>query len=579
MQDFNRLQTYPPSRLNLIWILLVLLFIAICLRLFYLQIVRHDEFLAQADAIQIKSLTIEAERGRIYAYNDGRQVPLVVNQRRWTMFSDTALIEDLPGLTKALRDAGVELTPAHLDGLASDSRYVVLQKEVTDERKGELTEQLTDYKGVYFQQQSIRQYLEGALASHALGFLNADSEGQYGIEQYYDQELTGTPGRLRATTDVRDVPLLSAKGNVLIEPQAGRDVVLTLDVALQRIVETQLAEGIAEFNAKKGTILVMDADTGAVLAMANYPDFDPANYRLADIADYPNAAVESVSEPASVMKVFLMASALDRGVVDIDDSYYNPLFQLVGGRAISNFIHRDEGYLPVRDILPKSLNTGTVEMLKRLGDGPTDEIDVTDRQVLYRYYTDAFRLGQKTGIGLPNEVAGFVNPPDYPWSPNHLYATMTFGQSISVTPIQLTAAYASVFNGGTYYRPYIVSQLGEEVRQPEILAEDILDRQAILNLRSLMVDISNRSLPDIQREGLEISAKTGTSQIPDLEEGGYIEDAVNGLMVGYIKSANQTMVIAVILEEPEVRLAGFYAAGPVWQGIVKNIIAKGLIIP
>lgn len=580
MSEFYRPQNYSLKRLNFIWGVFVVCFIIVCLRLFYLQIIKHDEFLAQADSIHIKSLQIEADRGSIYAFSGNRKVPLVINQRRWTMFSDTKFIEDLPGLTNNLKSLGVDLTSKQISDLSSGSRYVVLQRGLTDKGRLEITDKL-NYKGVYFQKQSIRQYSEGDLASQVLGFLNANSEGQYGIEQEYNKDLTGKPGRLRATTDIHDVPLLFVEDNILVEPQAGKDIVLTLDIPLQHIIETQLKKGVEEVGAKGGTAIILDAETGAILAMANYPHFDPANFREANLSDYTNAAVEGILEPASVMKVLVMSAALDQGVIDIDGTYYNPRVQLIDGGVISNYRVDDEGYLPVTDILSRSLNTGTIEILKRLDkNGPKDRIDLADRQVLYDYYAQNFRLAQKTGIDLPNEVTGSFNPPDYPFSPSHLYATMTFGQSITVTPLQLAAVYAAIFNGGTYYKPYVTAQIGDKINEPTVLAEGILDPQTILDLRSLMVTNAERNLQPVQYDGLEISSKTGSAQVVDTINGGYLDDVSDGLMVGYLKSEQQTLVVAVIIKETEMKQpAGYYGARPVWIEIVKNMVALGWVNP
>ena len=575
----NRPQTYSLSRLHVVWGIFVVIFVIICVRLFYLQILKHDEFLSQANASQIKSLEIEADRGKIYAFNNDRRVPLVLNERRWTMFSDTKFIDDLDDLIASLEALGINLTVRQKAELSSDSRYVVLLRGITDKRRGEIIDKLT-HKGVYFQRQAIRQYLEGDLASQVLGFLNADSEGQYGIEQFYHRELTGVPGRLRTTTDVHDVPLLFVEDNILIEPQAGEDVTLTLDIPLQRVIETELRKGIEVTEGTGGTAIILDAETGAVLAMANYPNFNPANFRQAEISHYTNDAVESILEPASVMKVLTMATALDRAVIDIEGSYYNPQNQLVDGYVISNLMYHEEGYLPIKEILPRSLNTGTIEILKKLGaTGSSETIDLADRQVLYDYFKNHFRLSQKTGIGLPNEVTGVINPPDHPWSPNHLYATMTFGQSVTVTPLQLAAAYSAIFNGGHYYQPYITAQIGDEMQKPKLLTDDILKPQTIEDLRSLMVEMAERNLRPVQYDRLEISAKTGSAQVVDFEQGGYIEDVSTGLMAGYIKSERQTLTIVVIVKDPQVDIAGFYGARPVWIEIAKSIVALGRVTP
>ncbi len=570
-------RSYSILRLNAIWILFVVIFAIVCLRLFYLQIIKHDEFLDRANATQIKSLEIEAERGTIYALSNNQRVPLVINEHRWTLFADARFIEDLSAFETALKRVGIDLMPQQSDALASGSRYVALKKGLTAIERQNLTQQLK-VKGVYFQRQAIRQYLEGDLASQVVGFLNADSEGQYGIEQFYHRQLTGIPGRLRTTTDVNDVPLLFVEDNILIEPQAGQDITLTLDIPLQRIAETQLKQGVLNTDAKGGTAIVLNADSGAILAMANYPNFDPADYQAADIANYVNPAIEGILEPASVMKVLVMATALNEGAIGIGDNYYNPSVQVVDGLSIKNLNYRGEGFLPVSEILPRSLNTGSVALLKHLGkSGSNETVDLADRQVLADYYQNHFRLTEPTGIGLPNEVSGNFNPPDHPWSPNHLYATMTFGQSVTVTPLQLAAAYAAIFNGGRYYQPYVTAQIGDQVHTPKLLDPEILKPQTIQDVRFLMKIMTEQKYPWLEYDGLEISGKTGSAQVVDFVNGGYIEDTSTGLMSGYIKSKSQTLVVLVIVEEPQIAIAGHFGAQPIWSAIIKGIVSLGRV--
>ena len=576
MNNNKQLRTYSVTRLRFILGLLLAVFIIIIIRLFYLQIIRYDHYINQAEASQIQSLEIEADRGGIYAFNNNKIVPLVLNEIRWTMFSDTKFIEDVDALISALEDLNVDLTDQQKEQLNSDSRFVVLETQVATKRKNYIVKNLK-LRGVYFQQKAIRQYIEGDLASHVLGFLNNDSEGQYGIEQYYHQQLTGIPGQLHITTDVHDNPLLFIEDNIRIPPQSGEDIVLTIDVSMQRMIEDELQKGIENIDAVGGTAVLLDADTGAVLAMANRPTFHPAKFGQTEVSLYPNKAVESILEPASTIKVLTMAVALNEGVVDPNDSYNNPASQVIDGYAINNLLYYPPGFTPVTEILPLSLNTGSIEMLKRFDkDGDDTQIDLGDRQIMYDYFTNKFRINQTTGIDLPNEIKGYVREADYPWAPNHLYANMTFGQGLTVTPIQLTTLFGAFFNGGKYYQPYIVDRIGEESVKPTLLAEDILEPEALADLRELMVNMGNRgALQEVQYRGLEISAKTGSAQVADLENGGYLEDVSNGLMAGYIKSDSRTLALVVIIEDPKTHIAGAFGARPVWMEIVKNIVAIG----
>lgn len=582
MQDDHQQRTYSIIRLKVLLGLLVVVFLIVIIRLFYLQIIQYNYFIDQADALQIKSSEIEAERGEIYAMNKGQIVPLVINEDRWTMFSDTKFIDQdrsgqrqVQALIKALEGFKVNLSSQQKQQLSSDSRYVVLERQVTSQRRQYIIDNLK-LGGVYFQKQAIRQYIEGDLASHVLGFLNRDSQGQYGVEQYYHKQLTGTPGQLHITTDIHDTPLLFIEDNIRIAPEAGDDILLTLNIPMQRIVEEQLQAGIENIEATGGSAVLMDADSGAVLAMANWPNFDPAKFSEADISLYPNKAVENILEPASTIKVLTMAAALNEDVVDVDDTYFNPRIQVIDGKIISNLTYHETGVISVNEILTRSLNTGSIEMLKRLDKtGDDQSIELEDRQILHDYFVNKFGLTHKTGIDLPNEVTGSLNPPDYPFSASHLYATMTFGQSLSVTPIGLTATFASLFNGGTFYRPYVVAQIGDQTTKPEIIRKDILKPQTLEKLKELMTFMANRSLRDVQYSDLEVSAKTGSSQVIDTINGGYLEDVSNGLMAGYIKSETKTLVLVVVIEDPKTHIAGAFGARPVWKEIVKNLVSIG----
>ena len=214
-------------------------------------------------------------------------------------------------------------------------------------------------------------------------------------------------------------------------------------------------------------------------------------------------------------------------------------------------------------------------MLKRFGGDP-NEVDQADREILHRYFLEHFRLGQPTGVNLPSEISGRWFEPTYNWQPNHLYATMTFGQSITVTPLQLVAAYAALFNGGTYYQPYLVHQIGENVYEPRIEQEGILSPETLADLELLMDEVGARNLTDMQITGLKISGKTGTAQVSS-PEGGYLDDAANGLMFGYVKSRQRTLIVGVIVYEPQVRFAGAQGARPIWKEIIRNLIAEGQI--
>ena len=557
------------SRLRMGWWLVVVFSGLVLWQLFSLQVIQSDRYRDWADRIQVKSYEIEASRGLIYAHNGDQITPLVLNERRWLVFSDTDFVEDVDEVVRALTASQVDISPSEYTQLNSDSRYVVLERGLTDAQKGAIEE--ADVRGVYFQKQNIRSYTEGQLAAHALGFLNRDSAGQYGVEQQYDEVLTGQPGFVRALTDVRGVPLTLDRNNVRVAPVAGSDLILTIDVPLQRVVEQTLVEWVESTDGLSGSVVIMEAETGAVRALANFPTFDPAAYTTTPTRDFINDAISSALEPASTIKTLTMATALDKGAVEINDYFSNSPYVVVDGHRIHNAVDPGLDSPSMTELLLYSLNVGSIHLLSQLGGG---ELNLTGRQAIHDYFTGQFRLGQPTGIDLPGEAAGQLHPPDQGFARNLRYANMTFGQGLTVTPIQLAAAYSAIFNGGAYYQPHVVEQIGDERVEPKLVADDIIKPSTYAALRVMFDRIGEVRYDNIQYDGLEISAKTGTGQIAS-PEGGYLEDEYNGLIVGYIKGPAKTLVIVVVVEQPQVLFGGSHAAGPILYDLIHYLVRTG----
>ena len=534
------------SRLRTLLVIFLAILTLIVARLFYLQIVKGDDYLDVATRQQVSVFEIEAQRGRIYAHNGDEIVPLVYNEPRWLLYSDTSFIEDCcQDLIKTLLALGLDIDSDEQAALESPSKYVVLERYLTEAQKQAVED--TGLKGLYFNKQSIRGYAEDNLAAHVLGFLNNDLKGQYGVEQSYNEVLTGTPGRLRAITNVSGVPLSFSGDNIAIAPQDGQDLVLSLDIPLQRSLEDNLARVVKSTDGSGGAGVILNAQTGQIVALAGSPTFDPAQFsQQTDLGRFVNPVISDTLEPASVVKTLVMAAALDQGVVETNDTYHNPAFYLIDGHEVNNARYNESVRRSMSDILRLSLNTGTIYLLHQLGNG---HINQTARQALYDYYTNKFRLGQVTNVDLPGEAAGQIHPPSGSFGVNIRYANMTFGQGMTSTLMQIAAAYAAIFNGGTYYRPYVVEKIGDKPIPPTVVAEDILKQKTIADLRQIMTVVGNFHFPELQRSGLEVSAKTGTGQIAS-PEGGYIEDRFNGLAAGYIQGDDQTLVMVTWVEKP-----------------------------
>ena len=557
------------NRLRVGWWLMLIFSGLVLWQLFSLQVIQSGRYRDWADRTQIKSYEIEAPRGLIYAHNGDQLTPLVLNERRWLVFSDTDFVRDVDEVVRVLTANQVDISPSEYAQLNSDSKYVVLGRGLTDSTKEAIEE--AGVRGIFFQKQNIRSYTEGELAAHILGYLDRDSVGQYGIEQQYNETLTGQPGFVRALTDVRGVPLTLNENNVRVAPVAGSDLALTIDVPLQRVVEQTLTKWVESTDGLSGSVVVMEAETGAVRALANYPTFDPAAYARTPISDFRNSAVSGTLEPASTIKTLTMATALDKGAVEISDNFSNSPYVVVDGHRIHNAIDPGIDDPNMTELLTYSLNVGSVHLLRQLGGG---ELNLTGRQALYDYFTGRFGLGQPTGIDLPGEATGQVHPPNQGFARNLRYANMTFGQGMTVTPLQLAAAYSAIFNGGAYYQPRVVERIGDQKVESRLVVNNIIKPSTYAVLRVMFDQMGQVRYDNIQYEGLEISAKTGTGQIAS-PEGGYIEDEYNGLIAGYIKGPTKTLVIVVVVEQPQVLFGGNYAAGPVLFDLVHYLVRTG----
>ncbi|MEX1995469.1 MAG: penicillin-binding transpeptidase domain-containing protein, partial [Candidatus Saccharimonadales bacterium] len=347
--------------------MVVIIFIA---RLFYLQVIQHDYYKTQALNDQLKEYVIAADRGVIQAHQGSDIVPIVLNEKLYTLYADPLFIEDSPS-TAAKVAAITDGDPKHYTELMKTpkSRYAVLTKRVSEAHKKQIA--ALKLPGVGLQAQLYRTYPQKTLAAQLLGFVNNEGKGTYGIEQALDKDLAGVPGRLKAVTDARGVPLVASKDNIQIDPKPGKDVVLTIDLAMQKELENHLKAGLARARSKSGSALIMDPYTGAIKAMANYPTYDPAEYfKVKDASLFTNAAVARPLEVGSSMKVLTTAAALDQGVIKPDTTYNDPGRWTLNGHVIKN-VEESAGSGPrnISQLLNLSLNTGATWMLMQMGGG------------------------------------------------------------------------------------------------------------------------------------------------------------------------------------------------------------------
>ena len=508
----------------------------IVVRLFFIQIIEHGKWMEQAEKQHTMLETIVADRGEIYMMDGNNPVPVVLNQTVYSIIIDPA-VTNKEKLKELLEKYAKDNITADIDEVYNIEglRYFIIARNITRDVADQIAKE--GVGGVWFQENNRRVYPEGEMASELLGFVNADGVGQYGIEGSMNNVLKGKDGLLKSISDINNVALSIGNDNVKIPAEDGETVVLTIDRGLQKGVEEILARKIEETPATNIAAIVMDPVTGKVLAMANLPNYDPANYgKVKDASAYINYVTEVPYEPASVCKTFSFSAAINEGKMTADTQYFNEGFTVVDGWTIKNAEQRSSlyGTIDMRTALYWSLNTGSIKALKLLGDNP-DEITQVGRERLYDYLHNKFNLGQATGIEV-YEAEGTIPDPNDGWGRDSVYANMTFGQNMYVTMIQTTSAFSAVVNGGYYNKP---TMLAGTLKDGELVAaeQDGNTRQILAeSTSSMMRDMlaNNRNYKvrmGIDRSGYTIGGKSGTAQV--VRDGSY-DNTMSETIASYI---------------------------------------------
>lgn len=573
------------SRTSLLLYILIGILGLFALRLFYLQVVQYGYYKERAYQTQVSKLTIVPERGKIYALDGTTPVPLVLNETVYTVFADPQEVDDIPAISDALQSiAGGNLVDGYRSRLSDDKlRYVKVALNVSRSQAEKL--RAKDLAGIGFQKGSRRVYPEGQLGSQMLGYVNNEGLGQYGLEGALNTQLTGKQGLLQTVTDVRQIPLTIGQDDTSTPAIDGKDLVLSIDRNIQQQAEQVLKEGLVKAKATKGSVAVMDPETGRVLAMANYPTYDANKYsEVEDYRLFQNGVVSDPYEVGSVMKVLSMGAGLDSGAVTVNSTFDNTGAVSVDGTIIRN-VEEDPIYpnTSMTDVLQYSLNTGVVYVLERMGGGSVNQ---AARQKLYDYYANRYRFAQLTGIEQAGETEGILIKPNEGQGRNVRYANMTFGQGMNITMIQTVAAFSAAMNGGTYYQPTMIQGVRNDdgtvaEQAPKVISTGVLSPEVSDTLRQMTFEGRNRGFfGKLDPPGYTIGGKTGTSQIIDPKTGKYSDDDSIGSYLGFGGADKPEYVIMVRVEDSKLTTgyAGTVAAGPIFNEL-SNWMLKYLEIP
>jgi cell division protein FtsI/penicillin-binding protein 2 len=571
-----------------IWYILLLAIVVIFVgRLFYLQIVKHEYYHQQALNDQLKEYVIAPERGTISAHEGSQIVPLVLNQQLYTLYADPVFIKD------AKNDAA-KLAPITIGDagkyqqlmVTKETRYVVLAKRLSEDQKRKI--EALKLPGIGLQAQNYRTYPQGSLASQTLGFVDNDGNGQYGVEQYLNKQLNGTPGKLKAITDVRGVPLAASKDNIQINPKAGDNLVLTVDLAMQKQLETLLKQGLDNVLSTSGSALIMDANTGAVKAMANWPTYDPSQYfNVTDSSEFNNANVSSPLEVGSIMKVLTTSAALDVGVIQPNTTYNDPGGWSLDSHQITN-AESHNGTTSIAEVLNLSMNTGATWILMQMG-GQTGVVTKQARDRWHDYMVNHFEFGKPTGIEQGYEASGYIPDPDNGYALQLTYANTAFGQAMMTTPLQMAAALSSVVNGGTYYQPHLIESVTDSsgkktTKRPVTVKQNVVSNKTSQEMRGLMEYMITEHVKEgfpylVFPSNYSVGGKTGTPEIAN-PAGGYYADRFNGTYMGYVGGDLPQYVIFIRVNVPKnVKYGGSGAAQPIFASVAHMLIDNFNVTP
>ena len=559
------------SRTKGIAIVMCIIMALFVVRLFYIQVIQHQRYVAQADSEQMRQFVLHAQRGEIYMMDGEAPTKMVINETVYTVWADPTEVDGADKVADVLnRVAGGNVRDNFKQYLAmKHTRYQVLARKVT-RTQAELIKK-ENLAGIGFDAVSQRVYPEGQLGAQVLGFVDSEGTGKYGFEQANDSTLKGTDGLLKTVTDVRSVPLTVGDKNINVPAKNGADYVLTIDRNAQAKAEQALSDGMKSVGATQGSAIVMDPNTGKIFAMANVPTFDPSNLStISDLSVLNNNIITTPYEPASVMKTVAMSTGIDKGVMTPDSTYVNTDSITIGDEPIQNATKGQTGKITMQHVLNWSLNTGTVTMATWLGDG---SISRSARDTLYSYYHDKFRLGQKTGIELANEQAGTVIPPTEVQGNAIRYANMTFGQGLDVTTLQMATAFSTVINGGIYRHPTVVAgtMKSDGTMKPAAgqSGEQVIKKSTSDTMRKMIYD-ARQAFPGYHssdRGGFYIGGKTGTAQT--IENGEYVFDQTIATYVGFGGEVAKSPAYVIMVEVygPHKNLDGGHHALPIFTDI------------
>jgi cell division protein FtsI (penicillin-binding protein 3) len=548
----------PVGRLVAVFCVMVLALGVIFVRLTVLQVSQAAAYRDRALDQRVQTVELPAVRGQIL---DRAGEPLALSLEARDIYADPRYVDDPWGTAVRLGPMlGLDVRDL-VETLSQDTTFVYVARRVDLDLAAEVQE--LGLPGIGFLEVSKRSYPAGPLASQVLGFVGTDGTGLSGLELRYEDLLAGVPGERTQELDPHGQPIL---GGVDVEapPQAGSTIVTTIDRDFQYQAQEALAEAVEANHAQGGTVIVMDPQTGDILAMASYPWFDPNDFTQAKPGTYRNRAVTDAFEPGSTNKVITAAAAVEEHVVPLDQPLSVPSQLRVDEFTIHDSHPHPVERLTLGDIIAESSNIGTVLVARRLGSARLES------------YLSRFGLGRTTGVSFPGEASGIMLPL-YEWTGTSL-ATIAYGQGIAATPLQMVSVYSTIANDGRWVQPRLVSGtldaagvLHEAPSSPTRRVVSSSTARTVTQMLAYAVEYGTGG--NAQIPGYQVAGKTGTARIPLPDRPGYFLNEYVASFIGYLPADDPQVVIAAILDRPVTDYGGI-AAAPLFQRVARYAVTR-----
>jgi len=543
-----------------LWLIFCFAFIVTAVigwRLFTVQVLQTGEWKAQAQGQQRLFTQVEGSRGNIYLRNGtGENVPVASSRRNYLAYISPRELrgkEDREGFASEVASLLSVEKENVLEVMEKDNRYEILKRNLSKEE----LEGVRSLDGLHLEEEVVRYYPEGELAAHLLGFVGGEGRGQYGIEQFYENIISGRTG---IREGLKNPWGLFVTGDSTIQ---GANIHLTVDYNIQHFTERALERTLERVNATRGSVIVGDPSTGEILAIANRPVFDPNNYMRSSVEDFKNQAVQETYEPGSVFKPITMAVALENDLISPEDTFYDKGSYRIHGRTIYNYARRSYGEVNMTEIMEQSINTGMVHVQSKI------------ENELFLDYLKSFKFFEPTNIDLHGEVYS----PNRPFLQGHdvNFATASYGHGIEVTPVQFFRAFSAIANGGRLIDPYVAKDFSTTP-----VGERVISPSTSTKITEMLVStVENGFGSTAKIPGYHIAGKTGTAQIPwsklGISRPGYSDQTIQGF-AGYAPAFDPEFVILVKVDEPQTRSAEVSAA-PLFKEVAEYILEYKKIPP